>query len=193
MIFSAIISSTLSGFIVSAFDIWVPPIARGAAIGTVGCGLLYTFNINTTSSQWINYQRLTGMSVGITIQIPLMANQAHSQSGQHFKHLGHDALLPNSWGRILHPRSPIRVRQQADQQAGSRGPGSRPASGAQNLHDGSSKGFPGHEVPGHFGHVHGQAEGGVYVGGGPGWHQFSIWFNVKMGEAPAGGVQQQSD
>lgn len=76
LIFGAAIFSILSGFLVSAFGVWVPLIVGGAAVGTVGCGLLYTFNINTPSSQWIGYQALTGMSVGFTMQIPMMANQA---------------------------------------------------------------------------------------------------------------------
>lgn len=76
IIFGAAIFSILSGFIVSASGVWVPLIAGGAAVGTVACGLIYTFNINTPSSQWIGYQALTGMSVGLTLQIPMMANQA---------------------------------------------------------------------------------------------------------------------
>lgn len=76
IIFGAAIFSILSGFLVSGFGVWVPLVAGGAAVGTVGCGLLYTFNINTPSSQWIGYQALTGMSLGLTLQIPMMANQA---------------------------------------------------------------------------------------------------------------------
>lgn len=76
IIFGAAIFSILSGFLVSAFGVWVPLLAGGAAVGTVGCGLLYTFNVNTPSSQWIGYQALTGMSLGLTLQIPMMANQA---------------------------------------------------------------------------------------------------------------------
>ena len=76
VIVGAAIFSILSGFIVSAFGVWVPLIAGGAAVGTVGCGLLYTFNLNTPSSQWIGYQALAGMGIGFTMQIPMMANQA---------------------------------------------------------------------------------------------------------------------
>lgn len=76
IIFGAAICSILSGFIVSAFGIWVPLIAGGAAVGTIGCGLIYTFDISTPSSAWIGYQALTGMALGFTMQIPMMANQA---------------------------------------------------------------------------------------------------------------------
>lgn len=76
IIFGAAIFSIMSGFLVSAYGVWVPLLAGGAAVGTVGCGLLSTFNVNTPSSQWIGYQALAGMSLGLTMQIPMMANQA---------------------------------------------------------------------------------------------------------------------
>lgn len=76
IIFGAAICSILSGFIVSAFGIWVPLISGGAAVGTIGCGLIYTFDISTPSSAWIGYQALTGMALGFIMQIPMMDNQA---------------------------------------------------------------------------------------------------------------------
>jgi MFS family permease len=69
--------SVLSGFVVSAFGtLWAPLMAIGAAMGTIGTGLIYTFNLSTPSREWIGYQALAGIGTGMTIQMPMMANQA---------------------------------------------------------------------------------------------------------------------
>ena len=47
----------------------------GAAIGTIGCGLCYTFDIGTGSGYWIGYQSLAGIGIGLGMQIPMMAYQ----------------------------------------------------------------------------------------------------------------------
>ncbi|KAI0456051.1 DNA repair protein RAD50 [Xylaria acuta] len=69
--------SILAGFVVMAVSrSWAPLMAIGAAVGTVGSGLLYTLNVSSPSRAWIGYQALAGIGTGITTQIPLMANQA---------------------------------------------------------------------------------------------------------------------
>ncbi|KAK8856647.1 Major Facilitator Superfamily protein [Apiospora arundinis] len=69
--------SILAGFLVAANGrLWGPLMAVGALVATVGGGLLYTFNISTPTREWIGYQALTGIGTGITMQIPMMANQA---------------------------------------------------------------------------------------------------------------------
>ncbi|CAD6585426.1 MAG: hypothetical protein ASARMPREDX12_001997 [Alectoria sarmentosa] len=65
-----------SGFLVVSFGHWVPLMAVGAAMGTIGCGLCYTLDINSRSSHWIGYQALAGIGIGLGIQIPMMACQA---------------------------------------------------------------------------------------------------------------------
>lgn len=66
----------LSGFLVAGTGHWVPFMAVGAAIGTIGCGLCYTLDIGTTAGHWIGYQALAGIGIGLGMQIPIMACQA---------------------------------------------------------------------------------------------------------------------
>ena len=65
----------LSGFLVVGSGHFVPFMVIGSAMGTVGCGLCYTLDINTSSSHWIGYQAITGIGIGLGIQIPMMACQ----------------------------------------------------------------------------------------------------------------------
>ena len=65
----------LSGFLVVGSGHFVPFMVIGSAMGTVGCGLCYTLDINTSSSHWIGYQAITGIGIGLGMQIPMMACQ----------------------------------------------------------------------------------------------------------------------
>lgn len=47
----------------------------GAAVFTVGAGLLHTLKVNANAGQWIGYQILTGVGAGASIQIPFIAVQ----------------------------------------------------------------------------------------------------------------------
>ena len=66
----------LSGGLISAYGIYVPFLVAGSAIATIGTGLLYTLDIGSPSSHWIGYQALTGIGIGLSIQVPIIANQA---------------------------------------------------------------------------------------------------------------------
>ena len=48
----------------------------GSVISSVGCGLVYTLNINSPSSHWIGYQALCGIGLGLVFQIPVIVNQS---------------------------------------------------------------------------------------------------------------------
>lgn len=66
----------LSGGLITAYGVYVPFLLAGSAIATIGAGLLYTLNIGSPSSHWIGYQALTGIGIGLSIQVPIIANQA---------------------------------------------------------------------------------------------------------------------
>ncbi|KXG50017.1 Major facilitator superfamily domain, general substrate transporter [Penicillium griseofulvum] len=50
----------------------------GGVLGTVGCGLFYTFDIGTSTGKWIGYQILVGFSAGWTFQIAMSNAQVHA-------------------------------------------------------------------------------------------------------------------
>ena len=47
----------------------------GAAIFTVGAGLLYTLQVDSGAGMWIGYQILTGIGAGASVQIPFISVQ----------------------------------------------------------------------------------------------------------------------
>jgi MFS family permease len=69
--------SLMAGAIVTVYGkLWAPLMAAGAAVATIGSGLIYTWDIDTGAGGWIGYQALTGIGTGLAMQIPMMANQA---------------------------------------------------------------------------------------------------------------------
>lgn len=47
----------------------------GAAVGTLGCGLCYLFDLDTATGTWIGYQILSGLGLGGSFQIPIIVGQ----------------------------------------------------------------------------------------------------------------------
>ncbi|CAG8908672.1 unnamed protein product [Penicillium egyptiacum] len=50
----------------------------GGALGTIGCGLFYTFDTETSVGKWIGYQIIVGLSTGWTFQIAMSNAQVHA-------------------------------------------------------------------------------------------------------------------
>jgi hypothetical protein len=48
----------------------------GAAITTIGSGMIYTFDMDSSAGVWIGYQILGGIGIGISFQVPIMLTQA---------------------------------------------------------------------------------------------------------------------
>lgn len=61
---------------ISGFGHFVPFMIFGSAITTVGCGLLYTLNTHSSSGEWIGFQILAGIGIGLALQVPIIAAQA---------------------------------------------------------------------------------------------------------------------
>lgn len=68
--------SLLSGGFISATGYYGPIMAFGSAVAAVGAGLIYTLEINSSSSKWIGYQVLLGIGLGTIFQIPSMVGQS---------------------------------------------------------------------------------------------------------------------
>ncbi|KZP00742.1 MFS general substrate transporter [Calocera viscosa TUFC12733] len=76
LILAVSLFSMLSGSTISLFGHFAPLLILGAVLATVGSGLIYTLDIGTPAAQWIGYQILAGVGIGISIQIPISAGQA---------------------------------------------------------------------------------------------------------------------
>ncbi|OJJ05783.1 hypothetical protein ASPVEDRAFT_894952 [Aspergillus versicolor CBS 583.65] len=69
------ISMVVSGGLITKTGIASPILVVGAAIATVGTGLLYTLDIGTGSGKWIGYQILSGVGWGLAFQVPIIVAQ----------------------------------------------------------------------------------------------------------------------
>ena len=76
LVFGASIFSVVSGIAITITGHYVPLMVLGSVISSVGCGLVYTLNINSPSSHWIGYQALCGIGLGLVFQIPVIVNQS---------------------------------------------------------------------------------------------------------------------
>jgi hypothetical protein len=50
----------------------------GGSLATVGCGLIYTMDGDTSVGKWIGYQVIVGFAVGWTFQVAISNAQVHA-------------------------------------------------------------------------------------------------------------------
>lgn len=67
-----------SGAIITATGHFAPLIIIGSMLTTVGAGLLITLDQASGPGEWIGYQVLAGLGIGLCFQVPIMAGQALS-------------------------------------------------------------------------------------------------------------------
>ncbi|KAI9871644.1 MAG: hypothetical protein M1830_002659 [Pleopsidium flavum] len=78
LILGVTILTVVAGGLISTFGHFVPFLIVGSAIATIGSGLIFTLDIGSSSAQWIGYQALAGIGIGLCFQTPIMAAQAIS-------------------------------------------------------------------------------------------------------------------
>jgi hypothetical protein len=69
----------ISGTGITATGYFAPFIILGAILTTVGAGLLYSLSIHSSAGEWIGFQLITGVGIGLCFQAPIMAAQALSK------------------------------------------------------------------------------------------------------------------
>lgn len=75
LILTVSVFTILSGYALRNTKLAIPFIVGGAALAIVGNGLLCTLKIETSSGKWIGYQIITGVGVGIALQVPITVCQ----------------------------------------------------------------------------------------------------------------------
>ncbi|KAH8646326.1 major facilitator superfamily domain-containing protein [Xylariales sp. PMI_506] len=75
LILCVIVTSILSGILISKTGLAGPVRIMGAALATVGTGLLYTLDVGTSSGRWIGFQIICGVAYGCAFQISMMIVQ----------------------------------------------------------------------------------------------------------------------
>jgi MFS family permease len=76
LILGCTISTILSGSLISVYGHFVPYMIAAPVLGTVGTGLIFSLGASSPSSQWIGYQALAGLGLGLGVQIPVISAQA---------------------------------------------------------------------------------------------------------------------
>ncbi|KAF2456748.1 MFS multidrug transporter-like protein [Lineolata rhizophorae] len=66
----------VSGGVITVTGHYIPMLVVGAVLATIGSGLIYTLDAGTPSSEWIGYQALSGIGIGLGIQVPIIVGQA---------------------------------------------------------------------------------------------------------------------
>ncbi|KAH0292593.1 putative major facilitator superfamily transporter, partial [Aureobasidium sp. EXF-3399] len=69
------IASIIVGGTITVIGVYAPFMWFGAAVFTVGAGMLYTLEVASPAAKWIGYQLLAGIGSGSAIQIPFIAVQ----------------------------------------------------------------------------------------------------------------------
>lgn len=68
----------ISGGLVGVVGFFQPFLLIGAVFATIGSGLLYTLDIDSSAAQYIGYQIIIGIGIGTSLQVPVIAVQALS-------------------------------------------------------------------------------------------------------------------
>lgn len=76
LILSLSLLSVVSGLLITFFGHFVYLMILASILAAIGTGLIYTFDISTSAGKWIGYQIITGVGVGLGLQIPIIVNQA---------------------------------------------------------------------------------------------------------------------
>lgn len=76
LILGVSIFSLVSNGLLTFWRHYKPFLLAGALLATAGASSIYTLNAHASTSTWIGFELLTGMGVGLALQIPMIANQA---------------------------------------------------------------------------------------------------------------------
>jgi MFS family permease len=68
--------SMVAGILVTKTGYFNPPALMGPIVATIGCGLLTTLRVDTSTAKWVGFEILTATGVGMTIQQGIIAVQA---------------------------------------------------------------------------------------------------------------------
>ncbi|KAJ0351106.1 hypothetical protein COL26b_001577 [Colletotrichum chrysophilum] len=73
---SVSVSAIASGFLVSKIEYWVPQMVSSTVLLSVACGLIYRYNLETSTAYWAGTLVIFGLGVGQGMQMPLSATSA---------------------------------------------------------------------------------------------------------------------
>ncbi|KAJ9145512.1 MFS aflatoxin efflux [Pleurostoma richardsiae] len=75
LVLSLVIGSLVAGALTHRIGYYTPLMIGGVCFMSIGAGLLYTLQVDTSEGQWIGYQILYGWGMGLATQAPNLAAQ----------------------------------------------------------------------------------------------------------------------
>ncbi|KAH7408372.1 major facilitator superfamily domain-containing protein [Phaeosphaeria sp. MPI-PUGE-AT-0046c] len=78
LVLSLALGSTMSGILVMKTGHAAPMLVIGAVLSSVSCGLMYTFDVDTSIGKWIGYQLFYGFAIGMSFQMGITIAQANA-------------------------------------------------------------------------------------------------------------------
>lgn len=81
LIITVVLSTIISGSLISVTGHYISWIFVAGIMSTLGAGLIYTLDINSSAGHWIGYQIIAGVGFGAGIQLPIIVGQALSEPG----------------------------------------------------------------------------------------------------------------
>jgi hypothetical protein len=75
LMLSTVLSSILVGGLVTLVGYYSPFLIGGAALMSIGIGLITTFDVGTPFGKWFGYQIIAGFGTGVGFQVPIVAVQ----------------------------------------------------------------------------------------------------------------------
>lgn len=197
------ICSIISGGLITAYGVYVPFLLAGSAIATIGAGLLYTLDIGSPSSHWIGYQALVGIGIGLSIQVPIIANQSFVKVSEIssvtavtlckyivFSMLpltGHPMTnssfsLPNDRWRLLRIRWPNSLQQSAASTGPSSSPGCQSRTGSSHRCNRVARRLLTTTAPWHRACLHGRSEADIRTSNRICWSHAAYCVVCKVAE-----------
>lgn len=79
LIISVVITSIVSGGLISITGHYISWLIAAGMMSTLGTGLIYTLDINSSARHWIGYQIIAGIGFGAGIQLSIIVGQALSE------------------------------------------------------------------------------------------------------------------
>ena len=76
LILANVLAIIVSGGLVTRFGYYTPFFISSSIVMSIGAGLLFTFNVNTSQAAWVGYKFIYGLGVGLGFQQSGVAAQA---------------------------------------------------------------------------------------------------------------------
>lgn len=76
LVLGASLFTIVSGGVLTAWGQYIPIMVLGSILSSIGCGLIYTLDVDSGSDKWIGYQALVGIGLGLIFQVAVIVCQA---------------------------------------------------------------------------------------------------------------------